>query len=49
MANNIPITVAYGDGIGYAIPELPSGRDSFSPDASYYVGPLPANAMRWSR
>lgn len=39
--------VAYSDGIGYAIPELPSGRESFSPDASYYVGPRPANRMRF--
>jgi Uma2 family endonuclease len=39
--------VAKTDGIGYAIPELPSGRESFSPDASYYEGPLPANRMRF--
>ncbi len=39
--------LAYGDGIGYAVPELPSGRESFSPDVSYYVGPLPANLMRF--
>jgi Uma2 family endonuclease len=39
--------VARPDGIGYAIPELPSGRESFSPDASYYTGPLPANPMRF--
>jgi Putative restriction endonuclease len=38
---------AYADGIGYAIPELPSGRESFSPDASYYTGNLPANPMRF--
>ena len=38
---------AYADGIGYAIPELPSGRESFQPDASYYAGPLPANRMRF--
>jgi Uma2 family endonuclease len=38
---------AYGDGIGYAIAELSSGRESFSPDASYYTGPLPANRMRF--
>jgi Uma2 family endonuclease len=38
---------AYGDGIGYAVPELPSGRESFSPDASFYLGPLPANLMRF--
>jgi Uma2 family endonuclease len=35
------------DNIGFAIPELPSGRESFSPDASYYDGPLPANRMRF--
>jgi Uma2 family endonuclease len=38
---------AYPDNIGYAVPELPSGRESFSPDASYYVGPPPANRMRF--
>jgi Uma2 family endonuclease len=39
--------VAKGDGVGYAIPELPSGRESFSPDASYYDGPRPRNRMRF--
>ena len=39
--------VACTDNIGFAIPELPSGRESFSPDASYYDGPLPANLMRF--
>ncbi len=38
---------AYPDGIGYAVPELPSGRESFSPDASYYTGPNPVNLMRF--
>lgn len=38
---------AYGDGIGYAVPELASGRESFSPDASCYRGPLPADPMRF--
>jgi Uma2 family endonuclease len=38
---------AYTDNIGFAIPELPSGRQSFSPDASYYDGPLPADPMRF--
>jgi Uma2 family endonuclease len=38
---------AFTDNIGYAIPELPSGRESFSPDASYYDGPLPTNLMRF--
>lgn len=39
--------VAHADGIGFAVPELPSGRESFSPDASYHVGPRPANRMRF--
>ena len=38
---------AYSDGIGFAVPELPSGRESFSPDASYYDGLLPTNLMRF--
>ena len=38
---------AKSDGIGYTVPELPSGRESFSPDASYHVGPRPANPMRF--
>jgi Uma2 family endonuclease len=38
---------AHADGVGYAVPELPSGRESFSPDASAYFGPLPANPMRF--
>jgi Uma2 family endonuclease len=29
---------AYADGTGYTVPELPSGRESFSPDASYHGG-----------
>ncbi|HZL36375.1 MAG TPA: Uma2 family endonuclease [Tepidisphaeraceae bacterium] len=39
--------VALGDGIGYVIGELASGRESFSPDVSYFAGPLPANPMRF--
>src|SRR5262245_15828218 len=38
---------AYPDGIGFAIPELSSGRESFSPDASCYLGPPPTNPMRF--
>jgi Uma2 family endonuclease len=37
--------VAYTDNMGFAVPELPSGRESFSPDAAYYDGPLPSNEM----
>jgi Uma2 family endonuclease len=33
--------------LGYVIPELPSGRESFCADASYYLGPLPANPMHF--
>lgn len=32
---------AYTDNMGFAVPELPSGRESFAPDASYYDGPIP--------
>jgi Uma2 family endonuclease len=39
--------VACTDNMGFAIPELPSGRESFSPDAAYYAGPLPTNRMRF--
>jgi Uma2 family endonuclease len=38
---------AFTGKLAYAIAELPSGRESFSPDASYYDGPLPANPMRF--
>ncbi len=31
--------------MGFAVPELSSGRESFSPDAAYYDGPLPDNDM----
>jgi Uma2 family endonuclease len=39
--------VAFTDNIGFAVPELISGRESFSQDASYYDGPLPENRMRF--
>jgi Uma2 family endonuclease len=38
---------AFPDNVGYAIPILPSGRESFSPDASYHEGPFPQNPMRF--
>jgi len=37
----------YPDGIGYAVRGLASDRESFSPDASYYAGPLPTNPMKF--
>jgi Uma2 family endonuclease len=39
--------VSGSDNLGFTVPLLPSGRESFSPDASYYDGPLPANPMRF--
>jgi len=39
--------VACSDNMGYAVRELATGRQSFSPDASYYAGPLPTNLMRF--
>ncbi len=42
------VGLAYADGAGYALPRpLASGRQSFSPDASFYAGPRPANRMRF--
>jgi Uma2 family endonuclease len=38
---------AYGDNMGFIVPLLPSGRESFSPDAAYHTGPFPADAMRF--
>jgi Uma2 family endonuclease len=46
-AERIDRGYAYTDNMGFAVAELSSGRQSFSPDASYYVGPLPANPMRF--
>ncbi|WP_435015647.1 Uma2 family endonuclease [Tundrisphaera sp. TA3] len=40
--------VAFGDGVGYALATpLMGGRQSFSPDASLYSGPVPSNPMRF--
>jgi Uma2 family endonuclease len=38
---------AYTSLLAYGVPELPSGRESFSPDASYYTGPHPDNPMSY--
>ncbi len=38
---------AFSDNMGFAVKELSSGRESFSPDAAYYLGALPANRMRF--
>jgi Uma2 family endonuclease len=41
--------VAFTDSMGFGIPKLPSGRESFSPDASFCVGPPPANKRKFVR
>ncbi len=38
---------AYPDNVGFVVPELPSGRESFSPDAAFHPGPKPENPMRF--
>lgn len=38
---------AYTDNIGFAVPTLSSGRESFSPDASFFRGPFPVDEMRF--
>src|SRR5204863_4695883 len=46
-ADDTGLGEAHADNVGFAVPQLRSGRQSFSPDASYYDGPLPANPMRF--
>ena len=38
---------AFGPCLVYAVPELPSGRQSFCPDGSYHFGPWPDDRMSW--
>jgi Uma2 family endonuclease len=38
---------AYTDNMGFTVKELSSGRESFSPDASYFAGPFPPNPMKF--
>jgi Uma2 family endonuclease len=46
-ANQTGTGEAFTDNMGYAIPILPGGRESFSPDASFHRGPFPKDAMRF--
>jgi len=39
--------VAKTDGTTFAVDELPSGRESFAPDAAYHLGPRPVNRMKY--
>ena len=46
FAGRIGTGEAFTDNLGYAVdPPLISGRQSFSPDASYHSGPFPSNEM----
>ena len=38
---------AYADNTGFAVDRLANGRQSFCPDASFFLGPFPADAMRF--
>lgn len=38
---------AYPDNVGFAVPELPSGRQTFAPDAAYFRGPFSGDPMRF--
>ena len=38
---------ALTDNMGFTVPRLTSGRESFCPDAAYYNGPLPSKPMRF--
>ncbi len=37
--------LAFPGNVGFAVPVLASGRQSFSPDAAYYLGTAPADDM----
>jgi Uma2 family endonuclease len=39
--------VALTDNMGFAVPMLPSGRESFAPDVSYFAGPFSTADMRF--
>jgi Uma2 family endonuclease len=46
-AQNANRGIACTDNLGFAVARLTSGRQSFSPDAAFYTGRLPANRMRF--
>jgi Uma2 family endonuclease len=41
--------IALTDGVGFVVPELASGRESFSPDASYYEGSSTETSMKFAQ
>jgi Uma2 family endonuclease len=38
---------AYADNTGFAVSTLASGRQSFAPDAAFFLGPFPEDPMRF--
>src|SRR5262245_31912409 len=47
-ASQTGVGEAFTDSLGYAIrPPMSSGRESFSPDASYHIGPFPTDEWRF--
>jgi Uma2 family endonuclease len=38
---------AYPDNVGFTVSRLANGREAFAPDASYHLGPFPADPMRF--
>src|SRR5262245_6531764 len=44
-ATNARRGIALPDNVGFVVPELSSGRESFSPDAAYFLRSLPADEM----
>ena len=46
-ATQVGVGEAFPDNVGFAVPILPSGRESFSPDAAYHKGPFPKDPMRF--
>src|SRR5207249_994011 len=38
---------AFPDNVGFAVPLMASGRESFAPDASWHKGPFPKDPMRF--
>src|SRR4051794_7831691 len=50
LADHVDATgrgVALTDNMGFAVAELPSGRESFSPDVAYFDEPFSAADMRF--
>ena len=39
----------YTDNMGFVVAKLASGRESFSPDVSYFTGPVPRRSMKFVR